>query len=62
MIILSPLKQSWSFEDKDPFRRFLLAAKADLLQATLNSRPYIDALSQTRRPAKCSRYYWYPIS
>jgi len=60
--ILSPLKQSWVFENNDPFSRFLAAAKGDLLQATLNSRPYIDALSQTRRPRNASRYYWYPIS
>jgi hypothetical protein len=45
-----------------PLSPFLQAAKSDLLRATFNSRPYIDAVAQTRRPRNASKYFWYPIS
>jgi len=62
--LLAPLHQPWTYEDasKDDFHAFLVAAKSDLLRATVNSRPYIDALSQTRRPRNASAFYWYPIN
>jgi hypothetical protein len=62
--LLSPLRQSRGPETvkDDPLMNFLEAAKGDLLRATFNSRPYIDALSQTRRPRNASRFYWYPIN
>ncbi len=62
--LLSPLRQSQGPETvkDDPLTSFLEAAKGDLLRATFNSRPYIDALSQTRRPRNASRFYWYPIN
>ncbi|MFL6350809.1 MAG: gluconate 2-dehydrogenase subunit 3 family protein [Bryobacteraceae bacterium] len=62
--LLTPLREPWTFQsaNSDSLSAFLEAAKGDLLRATLNSRPYIDALSQTRRPRNASRFYWYPIS
>jgi hypothetical protein len=61
--LLSPLRERWTFRSdyNDALLDFLQVAKGDLLRATLNSRPYIDALSQTRRPRNASRFYWYPI-
>ena len=60
--LLSPLRQSRNFNTKDnDLAAFLQTAKGDLLRATLNSKPYIDALSQTRRPRNASAFYWYPI-
>lgn len=57
--LLAPLQDPNS---KDQLAPFLRGAKSDLLRATFNSRPYIDALSQTRRPRNASKYYWYPIT
>ncbi len=60
--LLSPLHQAWEFHAKDnDLLAFLQAAKGDLLRATLNSKPYIGALSQSRRPRNASAFYWYPI-
>jgi Gluconate 2-dehydrogenase subunit 3 len=61
--LLSPLRERWEFTtpNSNELAAFLQAAKSDLLRATLNSRPYIDALSQTRRPRNASRFYWNPI-
>lgn len=62
--LLAPLREPWTYRSasNDHFAAFLLAAKGDLLRATVNSRPYIDAVSQTRRPRNASRFYWYPIN
>lgn len=62
--LLAPLREPWTYGSagNDPFRAFLLAAKGDLLRATVNSRPYIDAVSQKRRPRNASQFYWYPIN
>ncbi len=57
--LLTPLQDPNS---KDPLAPFLRTAKSDLLRATFNSRPYIDAVSQTRRPRNASKYFWYPIT
>jgi gluconate 2-dehydrogenase subunit 3-like protein len=61
--LLSPLREHWEFtaSNNDNLRAFLQAVKSDLLRATLNSRPFIDAISQTRRPRNASRFYWTPI-
>lgn len=61
--LLAPLREPWTYggASKDSFRDFLLATKGDLLRATINSRPYIDAVSQKRRPRNASQFYWYPI-
>jgi hypothetical protein len=63
-MLLSPLHAAWEFSasKEDEFLAFLQMAKADLLRATFNSRPYIDALSQQRRPRNASGFYWYPVS
>jgi hypothetical protein len=61
--ILAPLREPWSYHaalNKD-FRAFLLAAKRDLLRATVNSRIYIETVSQFRRPRNASAYYWFAI-
>jgi hypothetical protein len=62
--LLAPLRERWSYgrAAKNDFDAFLLAAKDDLLRATANSRPYIDAVSQERRPRNASNFFWYPIS
>jgi hypothetical protein len=62
--LLAPLREKWSYgrAEKNDFEAFLIAAKGDLLRATFNSRPYIDAVSQERRPRNASDFFWYPIS
>ena len=57
--LLTPLSDPNS---KDKLAPFLRTAKSDLLRATFNSRAYIDAVSQTRRPRNASKYFWYPIT
>lgn len=60
--ILAPLQAPWSYRGPaDPFARFLLAAKNDLLTATVNAREYIAVASQQRRNAGGVGRYWYPI-
>ena len=63
-LLLTPLRQASDPEtaEDDHLTSFLEAVKGDLLRATFNSRPYIDAVSQTRRPRNASRFYWYPIN
>lgn len=63
-LLLTPLRQTTDPETagNDPVASFLEAAKGDLLRATFNSHPYIDAASQTRRPRNATRFYWYPIN
>ncbi len=62
--LLAPLREPWTYPKAggDGLAAFLIAAKADFLRATVNSRPYIDAISQRRRPRNASNFYWYPIS
>jgi hypothetical protein len=62
--MLAPLREKWSYgrAARNDFDGFLLTAKGDLLRATVNSRPYIDAVSQERRPRNASNFFWYPIS
>lgn len=60
--ILAPLHAPWSYRSPaDPFAKFLLAAKDDVLTATVNSREYIAVVSQRRRSAGGAGQYWYPI-
>jgi hypothetical protein len=60
--ILAPLHAAWSYRTPaDPFAKFLLAAKSDLLTATANSREYIAVVSQRRRSGGGVGQYWYPI-
>ncbi|MEP7365200.1 MAG: gluconate 2-dehydrogenase subunit 3 family protein [Acidobacteriota bacterium] len=56
--ILEPLKAKWTFYGPpDPFGKFLWEARAEMLQATLNSREYAESNSG-RRAAAASNYYW----
>lgn len=63
-LLLTPLRRAAAPESggDDPQASFLETAKGDLLRATFNSRPYIDAMSQTQRPRNATRFYWYPIN
>ena len=46
---LDPLREPWTYQPPaDPFKRFLREAKADILQATFNSREWIEARSGGR--------------
>ncbi len=60
--LLAPLNESWNFVEPGGLTgRFLRAARADIVKATLNSRTYIDAISQVRRSRNSSGLYWYPM-
>jgi hypothetical protein len=60
--ILSPLREPWTYEPpQDPFARFLMAAKVDILKATQNSREYATVVSGRHRGAGGIGIYWYPI-
>ena len=60
--LLAPLAQAWSYHPpKDPVARFLRDAKEDLLQATLNSKTYSEAVSRRSRSAAGMGAYWLPI-
>lgn len=55
---LKPLEQPWTYEEpKDPYARFLRAAKIALYQATVNSRAFITAANSRGG----SGLYWLPI-
>lgn len=61
-VILAPLREPWSYDGPaDPFAQFLLAAKQDVLTATVNSREWIGAISSRRRSAGGMGLYWFPI-
>jgi hypothetical protein len=60
--ILKPLTGAWTYDGPaDPFARFLLAAKEDVLRATHNSHEFVTAMSQRSRGFSGSGYYWLPI-
>ena len=59
---LKPLTEAWIYNGpSDPFARFLVTAKEDFLRATLNSRPFVTAMSKTVRGYGGTSYYWYPV-
>ena len=59
--LLAPLQQPWAFEGpSDPFARFLIAFKDDVLHATVNSREWAEA-SPGRRGARGIGTYWYAL-
>ncbi len=59
--ILAPLREAWTYQEPaDPFARFLRAAKADFIEATVNSRQWAAA-SSGRRGASGLNTYWFPI-
>jgi hypothetical protein len=60
--ILAPLHAPWSYRTPaDAFAKFLLAAKADILTATVNSREYVSVAAQRGRRGGGVGQYWYPI-
>jgi hypothetical protein len=59
--ILSPLRKPWEPEASDLFTLFLRTAKEDILQATHNSREWIDVMSKRVRSAGGLGTYWYRI-
>ena len=60
--LLSPLRKPWtSTPPADPFARFLREAQDDLLQATVNSREYAQAMSRRSRSASGVNAYWLPL-
>ena len=60
--ILAPLRVPWSYRGPaDAFARFLLEAKSDLMEATVNSREYVAVAAQRGRRGGGVGQYWYPI-
>ena len=56
---LAPLKAAWTYAGPpDPFAQFLQRAKADILQATINSREWAESLGRGRRGSAPTGYYW----
>ncbi len=60
--ILEPLTKPWTYAaPADAFARFLRQAKDDLLQATMNSREYAQAMAARSRSASGLNAYWLPL-
>jgi len=60
--ILAPLHKPWSnAPSADPFARFLREVQDDLLQATVNSREFAQAMSRRSRAASGVNAYWLPL-
>lgn len=56
--LLAPLRSAWTWKaPADPLARFLREAKADVLRATMNSKPYADAAAGSRRAAGVNTYW-----
>ena len=56
---LAPMKAPWTYAGPtDPFAQFLQRAKADILQATINSREWAESLGRGRRGSAPTGYYW----
>ncbi|MBI1789258.1 MAG: gluconate 2-dehydrogenase subunit 3 family protein [Acidobacteria bacterium] len=60
--ILAPLRDAWTYQGpSDGFARFLRAAKDDIWQATVSSRPWAEAMSSRSRGAAGLGLYWLPM-
>jgi hypothetical protein len=61
--LLAPLREAWTPRSpKDPIAALLRVAKADVRNATVNSRAYIDATAeQDGRRRRGMGLYWYTI-
>ncbi|MGH9719001.1 MAG: gluconate 2-dehydrogenase subunit 3 family protein [Bryobacteraceae bacterium] len=60
--ILAPLGAAWTYHGpSDAFARFLLSAKDDFIQATMNSREFVTAVSGRSRQGGGTGVYWLPI-
>ena len=59
---LQPLHAAWTYEGPaDPYARFLITAKDDVMRATFNSRAYAAAMAKgRRRGAGGANYFWLP--
>ena len=56
---LAPLKEAWTYAGPaGPFAQFLHRAKADIVQATINSREWADSLGRGRRGSAPTGYFW----
>lgn len=61
-LLLAPLKAAWTYNPPaDRFAQFLREAKADIVQAVMNSREYAQANSRGRRGAQGLGSYWLPL-
>ena len=59
---LRPLTMAWTYAGPaDRFAQFLQRAKADILQATMNSREWAEGLGRGRRGSSPTGYYWRSI-
>lgn len=61
--VMSPLRQPWTYElPADPLTHFLQVVKADVRNATQNSKEYSQQASSggARRPGGIG-LYWYPL-
>ncbi|MFN0123598.1 MAG: gluconate 2-dehydrogenase subunit 3 family protein, partial [Blastocatellia bacterium] len=60
--LLAPLREPWTYNPpSDPLTRFLRDAKADIRNATVNSREYSTAGSAGSRRGGGVGQYWFPI-
>jgi hypothetical protein len=60
--ILAPLHQPWQYAaPADPLARFLIAAKADVRTATVNSREYIAKAAAGSRRMGGVGLYWHSL-
>ena len=58
----SLLNRPWAYEEpKDAYHRFLRAARTALYQATVNSKPWAEAMAQRSRNASATGLYWLPV-
>lgn len=61
-VVLAPLNRPWQYDPpSDPLGRFLIAARADVRTATVNSREYVTASSGGGRRFGGSGLYWYSL-
>ncbi|WP_031499267.1 gluconate 2-dehydrogenase subunit 3 family protein [Bryobacter aggregatus] len=59
---LAPLRKPWTFEpSSDPLTRFLQTAKADVRNATQNSKEFSVANASASRRFGGVGLYWYPL-
>lgn len=58
----TPLNRAWTYaEPQDAYHRFLRAARTALYQATVNSKPWAEAMSQRSRGSSATGLYWLPL-
>ncbi|HXR76262.1 MAG TPA: gluconate 2-dehydrogenase subunit 3 family protein [Bryobacteraceae bacterium] len=60
--ILAPLRKPWTYEaPAEPLQAFLVLAKGQILQGTVNSREWISVVSKRDRRASGLGTYWHTI-